>query len=180
MEREVLALLVLVPDHVMRTGDDARRTPGAQPARDDLRVELLPLRGPALGHRPNIDDKARPPTGAGSPGARCRTRRSFCHTGRRRGGVALRIGRQDGIIARPPAHPLKRVGSETFDCSSSTVERPISMLLASTGSDRSENFVDLDVTAAAWIVLLVLIVVMLGIDLYRHREAHAPTTREAL
>jgi tellurite resistance protein TerC len=54
------------------------------------------------------------------------------------------------------------------------------MLLASTGSDRSENFVDLDVTAAAWIVLLVLIVVMLGIDLYRHREAHAPTTREAL
>src|SRR4029079_14147790 len=55
MEREVLALLVLVPDHVMRTGDDARRTPGAQPARDDLRVELLPLRGPALGHRPNIE-----------------------------------------------------------------------------------------------------------------------------
>ena len=54
------------------------------------------------------------------------------------------------------------------------------MLLASTGSDRSDNFVDLDVTAAAWIVLLVLIVVMLGIDLYRHREAHAPTTREAL
>ena len=54
------------------------------------------------------------------------------------------------------------------------------MILASTGSDRSDNFVDLDVTAAAWIVLLVIIVVMLAIDLYRHREAHAPTTREAL
>jgi tellurite resistance protein TerC len=54
------------------------------------------------------------------------------------------------------------------------------MILASTASDRSENFVDLDVTAAAWIVLLVIIVVMLGIDLYRHREAHEPTTREAL
>ena len=50
------------------------------------------------------------------------------------------------------------------------------MILASTASDRSENFVDLDVTAAAWIVLLVIIVVMLAIDLYRHREAHEPTT----
>ena len=54
------------------------------------------------------------------------------------------------------------------------------MILASTGSDRSDSFVDLDVTAAAWIVLIVIIVVMLAIDLYRHREAHAPTTREAL
>ena len=54
------------------------------------------------------------------------------------------------------------------------------MILASTGSDRSDDFVDLDVTAAAWIVLIVIIVVMLAIDLYRHREAHAPSTREAL
>jgi TerC family integral membrane protein len=54
------------------------------------------------------------------------------------------------------------------------------MIFASTGSDRSENFVDLDVTAAAWIVLIVIIVVMLAIDLYRHREAHEPSTREAL
>ena len=54
------------------------------------------------------------------------------------------------------------------------------MILASTNSDRSENFVDLDVTAAAWIVLIVIIVVMLAIDLYRHREAHEPSTREAL
>ena len=54
------------------------------------------------------------------------------------------------------------------------------MILASTSTDRSDNFVDLDVTVAAWIVLIVIIVLMLAIDLYRHREAHAPTTREAL
>ena len=54
------------------------------------------------------------------------------------------------------------------------------MILASTGSDRSDDFVDLDVTATAWIVLIVIIVVMLAIDLYRHREAHEPSTREAL
>jgi tellurite resistance protein TerC len=53
------------------------------------------------------------------------------------------------------------------------------MLLAST-SDRSESFVDLDVTAAAWIGLLALIVLLLAIDLWRHREAHEPSTREAL
>jgi len=46
-------------------------------------------------------------------------------------------------------------------------------------TDRSQ-FVDLDVTAAAWAGLIVLIAVMLAIDLYRHREAHAPTPREAL
>ena len=53
------------------------------------------------------------------------------------------------------------------------------MLIAST-SDRSESFVDLDVTAAAWIGLLALIVLLLAIDLWRHREAHEPSTREAL
>lgn len=47
-------------------------------------------------------------------------------------------------------------------------------------SDRAENFVDLDVSAFAWIALLVVIVAMLGIDLYRHREAHAPTLRQAV
>jgi tellurite resistance protein TerC len=53
------------------------------------------------------------------------------------------------------------------------------MTLAAAASNR-DNFVDLDVSAAAWVVLLILIVAMLAIDLYRHREAHAPTTREAL
>ena len=34
-------------------------------------------------------------------------------------------------------------------------------------------------SAGAWIALLAVIVAMLAIDLYRHREAHAPTPREA-
>ncbi|MGI8793761.1 MAG: TerC/Alx family metal homeostasis membrane protein [Acidimicrobiales bacterium] len=46
-------------------------------------------------------------------------------------------------------------------------------------SDRSK-FVDFDVPGWAWLALLVVIGTMLAIDLYRHREAHAPTTREAL
>ncbi|HEY3483916.1 MAG TPA: TerC family protein [Ilumatobacteraceae bacterium] len=52
------------------------------------------------------------------------------------------------------------------------------MMLASTADGSS--FVDIDVTAAAWIALVVVIVAMLAIDLFRHREAHAPTPREAL
>lgn len=52
------------------------------------------------------------------------------------------------------------------------------MLLA-IPSDRAK-FVDLDVPAWAWVALLVVIATLLAIDLYRHREAHAPTTREAL
>jgi tellurite resistance protein TerC len=43
-----------------------------------------------------------------------------------------------------------------------------------------ENFVDIDVTVAAWVILGALILVLLGIDLYRHREAHEPSAREAL
>jgi tellurite resistance protein TerC len=46
-------------------------------------------------------------------------------------------------------------------------------------ADRSQ-FVDLDVPAWAWVALLVTIAGMLAIDLYRHRHAHAPSTREAL
>jgi tellurite resistance protein TerC len=42
------------------------------------------------------------------------------------------------------------------------------------------SFVDLDVAAGAWIALLVAIVALLAIDLFRHREAHAPSPREAL
>lgn len=52
------------------------------------------------------------------------------------------------------------------------------MLLAAV-SNRSK-FVDLDVPAWAWLALLLTIVAMLAVDLYRHREAHAPTAREAL
>lgn len=49
-------------------------------------------------------------------------------------------------------------------------------LIAAT--DRAQ-FVDLDVPAGAWVALLAIIVAMLAVDLYRHREAHAPTPREA-
>ncbi len=52
------------------------------------------------------------------------------------------------------------------------------MMLASSSS--REKFVDLDVHAWQWGALLAVIVAMLAIDLVRHREAHAPTTREAL
>ncbi len=53
-------------------------------------------------------------------------------------------------------------------------------MLIAASSSRSENFASIDVSATAWIVLGVIVVAMLGIDLYRHREAHAPSQREAL
>ncbi len=53
------------------------------------------------------------------------------------------------------------------------------MVFAATSS-RSENFVSIDVSVTAWVVLAVIVVSMLAIDLYRHREAHAPSQREAL
>ena len=43
-----------------------------------------------------------------------------------------------------------------------------------------ENFVDIDVSVTAGVVRGVLILVLLGIALYRHREAHEPTARDAL
>jgi tellurite resistance protein TerC len=42
-----------------------------------------------------------------------------------------------------------------------------------------EEFLDLDVQAWQWGVLALAILVLLSIDLYRHREAHAPTFSEA-
>jgi len=47
-------------------------------------------------------------------------------------------------------------------------------------SSTRENFVDIDVSALAWLVLGVIILALLAADLYRHREAHEPTGREAL
>ena len=52
------------------------------------------------------------------------------------------------------------------------------MFATAPSGDRS-RFVDIDVSVGAWIALLAVIAVMLAIDLYRHREAHAPTPREA-
>jgi tellurite resistance protein TerC len=46
-------------------------------------------------------------------------------------------------------------------------------------SNRS-NFVDLDVPLGAWIALIAVILIMLGVDLYLHREAHTPTPKQAL
>ena len=43
-----------------------------------------------------------------------------------------------------------------------------------------DNFVDLDVPLWAWIFLGVTIVAMLAIDLFRHRDDHEPSPREAL
>ena len=45
---------------------------------------------------------------------------------------------------------------------------------------RSSAYVDLDVPLWGWVALLATIALMLAADLYRHREAHAPSTREAL
>lgn len=52
-------------------------------------------------------------------------------------------------------------------------------MLVAVDADRSK-FVDLDVPVGAWVALLVVIVALLAIDMYRHREAHAPTPKEAL
>lgn len=51
------------------------------------------------------------------------------------------------------------------------------MLVAA--SSRQENFVDIDVSEPAWIALGVIILTLLGIDLYRHRHAEDPTIRSA-
>jgi tellurite resistance protein TerC len=55
----------------------------------------------------------------------------------------------------------------------------IALLTAANQSQRS-NFVDLDVPVWAWVGLLALIALLLAVDLYRHREAHTPTTREVV
>jgi tellurite resistance protein TerC len=50
------------------------------------------------------------------------------------------------------------------------------MLLAAS----KENFVSIDVPAWAWVALIATLAVMLAVDLVRHREAHAPSSKEAL
>jgi len=49
-------------------------------------------------------------------------------------------------------------------------------MLAST---TSANFVDLDISLAAWLWLAAVIVTLLAIDLYRNRDAHEPSPRQA-
>jgi tellurite resistance protein TerC len=43
-----------------------------------------------------------------------------------------------------------------------------------------ENFVELDVSVVAWIGLGIALALMLAFDLYRHRDDHEPSPREAL
>jgi tellurite resistance protein TerC len=43
----------------------------------------------------------------------------------------------------------------------------------------SSNFVDLDISLTAWLWLAAVIVTLLAIDLYRNREAHEPSPRQA-
>ncbi len=45
--------------------------------------------------------------------------------------------------------------------------------------DSKTNFVDLDVPAWCWALLGGLVVSLLAIDLYRHRDDHEPTPRQA-
>lgn len=46
-------------------------------------------------------------------------------------------------------------------------------------ADRSKHFVDIHVSGAAWAGLLAILIILLVVDLVRHREAHAPTAKEA-
>lgn len=46
-------------------------------------------------------------------------------------------------------------------------------------ADSRSDFVDLDVPVVAWVGLVAVIVVMLAVDLYRHRDDHPPTPKEA-
>jgi tellurite resistance protein TerC len=51
------------------------------------------------------------------------------------------------------------------------------MMLAAESS--VTDFVDIDTPTWSWAILIVSVVALLALDLWRHREAHAPTFREA-
>jgi tellurite resistance protein TerC len=57
------------------------------------------------------------------------------------------------------------------------IPSPIAVVPTSTSR---QSFAQIDVPAWAWAALVVLIVVMLAVDLVRHRDDHEPTMREAL
>jgi tellurite resistance protein TerC len=52
--------------------------------------------------------------------------------------------------------------------------------LVASATVTKDKFVDLTVPNWAWVALLLTLAAMLGIDLIRHKEAHAPTPKEAL
>jgi tellurite resistance protein TerC len=53
-------------------------------------------------------------------------------------------------------------------------------MLAAAAEDLRGKFVSIDVPMWAWLALGAVILVLLGIDLARHRDDHAPTQREAI
>ena len=53
------------------------------------------------------------------------------------------------------------------------------MTLPVAAESARDNFVELEVGALWWVGLAAVIVVLLAVDLYRHREDHEPTTRGA-
>ncbi|MEQ8842206.1 MAG: TerC family protein [Acidimicrobiales bacterium] len=57
---------------------------------------------------------------------------------------------------------------------------PLAPTLLAASESARDNFVDLDVTAVWWVGLAAAIAILLGVDLYRHRDDHEPSTREAL
>ncbi len=57
----------------------------------------------------------------------------------------------------------------------------MSQIAVLAADETDKNFVDLGpIGSTPWIILGVLLMVLLAIDLFRHREAHAPSEREAL
>ena len=71
VERDVLALVVLVADDVVWAGDDAAGAAGAQAGRDDLLVQLLPLRRPARRSGLRQRHARNLASGRGSPPRQC-------------------------------------------------------------------------------------------------------------
>lgn len=55
----------------------------------------------------------------------------------------------------------------------------MTIALLAADADTDQNFVSLDIGTIPWVALGVIVVVLLAVDLYRHREAHEPTTSEA-
>lgn len=53
------------------------------------------------------------------------------------------------------------------------------LVLAGRAGDASSGFADIRVTLVDWLILLGGVAFLLAVDLFRHREAHEPTTREA-
>ena len=106
MEREILALLMLITDHIMRTRHHTPSTPRTQPRRDDLGVQLLPLRRPpcrSLG-RTTEGHRLHPVTDASDRAPARERPATACVAGERNEGGRSRvtIDRDPGTAPTPP------------------------------------------------------------------------------